>query len=233
MQDVSQLRGMGAPMPRVDGRDKVTGRTAYTTDIPLQGLLWGKALRSTHAHARIVRIDVTSARALPGVHAILTGDDLSGVRFGRYVIDVPVLADGVVRFIGEQVAAVAAVDEETAERALALIDVAYDPLPAVFDATEAMQPDAVVVHPGMSAYAGLIPPAGAPTSVECLIHSGSSAGFGGGCCAVCVPGMKRIAPIRYLHIEVRVVLDQCTMPLHCRLMYGSCLRSSSRRIGCF
>ena len=79
MQDVSQSRAMGAPMPRVDGRDKVTGRTTYTTDIPLQGLLWGKALRSTHAHARIVRVDVTRAQALPGVHAILTGDDLSGV----------------------------------------------------------------------------------------------------------------------------------------------------------
>ena len=165
MQDLSQSRGMGAPMPRVDGRDKVTGRTAYTTDIPLQGLLWGKALRSTHAHARIVRVDVTRALALPGVHAILTGDDLSGVRFGRYVIDVPVLADGVVRFIGEQVAAVAAVDEETAERALALIDVAYDPLPAVFDAAEAMQPGAAVVHPDMSGYAGVTPPAGAPTNV--------------------------------------------------------------------
>jgi carbon-monoxide dehydrogenase large subunit len=165
MQDVSQSRVMGTPMPRVDGPDKVTGRTAYTADIPLQGLLWGKALRSTHAHARIVRVDVTRAQALPGVHAILTGDDLSGVRFGRRVIDVPVLADGVVRFIGEQVAAVAAVDEETAERALALIEVTYDPLPAVFDAAEAMLAGAVVVHPDLAGYEGVTPPPGAPPNV--------------------------------------------------------------------
>ena len=165
MQDISGPGAVGAPMPRVDGIDKVTGRTGFVADIDLPGMAWGRSLRSPHAHARIVRIDASRAQEVTGVFAVLTGEDVRGIRFGRRVIDVPVLADGVVRFMGEQVAAVAAVDEETAERALSLIEVEYEPLPAVFDAHEAMQPGAVLVHPGMLTYEGITPPGGDASNV--------------------------------------------------------------------
>src|SRR5207248_1369179 len=105
-----------------------------------------RALRRPGPHARIVAIDVTRARSLPGVHAVLTAGDLPDCRVGRSMRDMPVLARGKVRFIGEKVAAVAADDRATAEEALALIEVEYDELPAVFDPIEAMLPHAPLVH---------------------------------------------------------------------------------------
>lgn len=156
---------IGRSIPRVDGVDKVTGQARYVADIPLQGCLWGKTLRSPHPHARIIHIDVSRAKALPGVYSVLTGSDLSGVKFGRRIVDIPVLADGVVRFIGEQVAAVAAVDEETAERALGLIDVRYESLPYVVDALDAMEDSAPLLHPNLLGYEGVIASRPYPSNV--------------------------------------------------------------------
>ena len=143
-------RAVGAPTPRVDGVDKTTGRAAYTADVQLDGALFGKTLRSPYPHARIRSIDASAALRLPGVRAVVTGDDIRpGARHGRAVLDIPVLAQGVARFIGEQVAAVAADDEETAQRALELIDVDYEEIPAVLSMDEAKAEGAPLVHEDM------------------------------------------------------------------------------------
>jgi len=131
---------------RIDGLDAVTGASTYAADITRPGMLWAKVLRSPLPHARITSIDTSRARALNGVHAVLTANDLPDYRIGRSMRDMPVLARDKVRFIGEKVAAVAAVDLDTAEEALSLIDVQYAELPAVFDPIEAMQPGAPLIH---------------------------------------------------------------------------------------
>jgi carbon-monoxide dehydrogenase large subunit len=139
---------IGRPVTRQEGPDKVSGTFLYSADVNLPGMLWGKVLRSPYPHARIVSIDVSAAEAMPGVRAIITGKDTAGMRVGRMVRDVPLLAEDVVRFVGEKVAAVAADDPDTAEEALLLIDVEYEPLPAVFDPVEAMDPSSQLVHEG-------------------------------------------------------------------------------------
>src|SRR6266511_3901351 len=105
---------IGQPTTRVEGQDKVTGTTQYTADVALPGTLWGRALRSPLPHARIIRIDTSRAQQVPGVHAVLTGADVRGIRYGRRLFDVPVLAEDQVRFVGERVAAVAAEDRDAA-----------------------------------------------------------------------------------------------------------------------
>jgi len=131
---------------RLDGRAKVTGEAAYAADITRPGMLFAKVLRSVVPHARIVRIDAARARELPGVHTILTGADLPPVRVGRSMRDMPVLAQGKVRFVGEKVVAVAAESLDIAQQALDLIDVEYEELPAVYDPIDAMRPGAPLIH---------------------------------------------------------------------------------------
>jgi CO/xanthine dehydrogenase Mo-binding subunit len=138
---------VGAPRPRVEGRAKATGAERYAADYTPPGALWGKVLRSPHPHARIVRIDARAAAALPGVAAVLTAADLPpDTRVGRQLRDLPVLAVERVRFVGDKVAVVAAADPDVAEEALMRIEVEYEPLPAVFDPEEAIQPDAPLLH---------------------------------------------------------------------------------------
>jgi CO/xanthine dehydrogenase Mo-binding subunit len=146
---------IGHPTTRVEGREKVVGATQYTADVALPGTLWGRALRSPLSHARIRRIETSRAQQVPGVHVVLTGADVRGIRYGRRLFDVPVLAEDRVRFIGERVAAVAAEDRDAAEEALALIDVEYEELPAVFDPLEALEEDAPLLHPDVNSYIGL------------------------------------------------------------------------------
>ena len=136
---------VGRPVTRQEGPDKVSGTFLYSADVALPGMIWGKVLRSPFPHARIVNIDATRARSLVGVRAVITGKDTAGMRVGRMVRDVPLLAEDTVRFV-EKVAAVAAVDPDTAEEALTRIDVEYEPLPAIFDPLEAMEPGAPLVH---------------------------------------------------------------------------------------
>ncbi|HEY2596114.1 MAG TPA: molybdopterin-dependent oxidoreductase, partial [Chloroflexota bacterium] len=132
---------------RLDGPDKARGATLYTADMVRPGMLFGQVLRSPYPHARIVSIDAERARALPGVHAVLVGADIPPeVRVGRNMRDMPVLAREKARFAGEKVAAVAAESAELAERAIGLIDVEYEELPAVFDPLQAMQPGAPLIH---------------------------------------------------------------------------------------
>ena len=156
---------VGISIPRADALGKVTGAAEYTADVHVPGALWAKALRSPHVHARIKRINASRARALPGVHAVIIGADVTTARQGRRIRDLPVIAQDVVRFVGEQVAAVAADDEEIAERALALIEVEYEPLPFVLDPVEAAKDSAPLVHPNIADYGGLPEPLDGPTNV--------------------------------------------------------------------
>jgi 4-hydroxybenzoyl-CoA reductase subunit alpha len=138
---------VGARLPRKDSLEKVTGRAQYADDIKLPNMLYAKILTSPLAHARVVKIDTSRAEALPGVKAVLTGKDVTDTLYGispaRY--DEYVLAKEKVCHVGDEVAAVAAVDEATCNEALELIDVEYDELPAVFNAFEAMQDGAPVI----------------------------------------------------------------------------------------
>lgn len=144
----SRFAVLGTPQPRVDGPDKATGRAKYAGDLRLPNMLWGKILTSPHPHAKIISIDTSEAEKLPGVYTVITAKDVPDVKYGvspaRY--DDNVLAIDRVRFIGDEVAAVAAVDEETATRALKLIRVEYEELPAVFDPFEAMKEGAPQLH---------------------------------------------------------------------------------------
>ncbi|MPZ50501.1 MAG: molybdopterin-dependent oxidoreductase [Dehalococcoidia bacterium] len=166
---VSQYQVIGNSAPRVEGIDKVTGKALYTADFSPPGTIWGKALHSPYAHARILSIDTTAAKALPGVHAVITGRDVAGGMYGRAIKDIPVLALDRVRFFGERIAAVAADDEDIAQRALDLIEIEYEELPAVFDPLEALEPSAPVLHDGASAYQGMKLPEGAPPNAYSVI----------------------------------------------------------------
>jgi len=138
---------VGKAHRKVDGVDKATGRAVYTDDIQLPGMLHAKILRSPHAHARIVSIDVSRALALEGVHAVITGADLP-IPYGviPWTPDENALALSKVRFIGDEVAAVAAVDEDTANAAVRLIEVEYEPLHAFLDPFEALERGEPQIH---------------------------------------------------------------------------------------
>src|SRR5262245_459800 len=164
-QNMTNLISIGQPAGHVEGPAKVTGRAQYAADVTLPGMLWGKCLRSPFPHARILSIDVTYARQLPGVHAVLTGAELPGTRLGRFLLDIPILARNRVRFVGEKVVAVAAESPDIAEEALTLIDVQYEELHAIFDPVEAMQADAPRIHTQPESYKH-------PPIPEAFLHGG-------------------------------------------------------------
>ncbi len=137
---------------RADGPDKVTGSGRYAADLVLPGMLWAKFRYADHPHARIVSLDTTRAKALPGVLAVLTADDVPDVRYSAGVADRTLFARNVVRFEGEIVAAVAATSVEAAQAAIDAIDVTYEPLPAVVDPEAALQPDSPLVHADWESY---------------------------------------------------------------------------------
>jgi CO/xanthine dehydrogenase Mo-binding subunit len=142
---------------RIDGRAKVSGAAAYTADFARPGMLWAAFVASPLAHAKIVSIDTAAARAMPGVHAVLTGADIGEHFFGRRYCDWPVLSIDRVRFVGEYVVAVAADTPEIAAAAAAAIDVAYDELPALFDTEIALTADAPVLHADHDRYPLMFP----------------------------------------------------------------------------
>ena len=149
------------PEIRVDGRAKVTGTAQFLADrVPLDSL-WMAVVRSPYPHARIRSISVDAALAMPGVHAVITGGDVAGRRFGRRLQDWPVLAWDRARFIGDRVAAVAADTPEQAAAAALAVDVDYEELPAVLSIDEAGAPDAPILHPDRKTYTyfGPHPPA--------------------------------------------------------------------------
>ncbi|MCS6936609.1 MAG: xanthine dehydrogenase family protein molybdopterin-binding subunit [Candidatus Bipolaricaulota bacterium] len=138
---------VGKALPKVDGLAKCTGQTKYADDLSLPRMLYGKLLRSPHPHAKILRIDASKALALPGVFAVITGKDLP-IKFGIMPSsqDEHALAVDKVRYVGDPVAAVAAIDEETAERACELIEVEYQKLPAIMTIEEALKEQNVRIH---------------------------------------------------------------------------------------
>jgi 4-hydroxybenzoyl-CoA reductase alpha subunit len=145
---------INTPVHNIDGVAKVTGRATYTFDVQLPGMLHAKILRSPHSHAKILNIDVTKALELHGVKGVVTGKDTLGIKQGiwrRYeeLCDEQILPMDKVRYIGEPVAAVAAVTEEIAEMALDLIEVDYEVLPAVFEPLDAIKKEAPVIHEGV------------------------------------------------------------------------------------
>jgi len=139
---------VGQPLPKIDAWGKVTGDTRYADDMVLPRMAFGKLLRSPHAHARITRIATERAKAVPGVYAVITGADLPRVKFGILPVsqDEEALCTEKVRMVGDPIAAVAAVDEETADRACRLIDVDYEPLPALMSIQESLAHPEVRIH---------------------------------------------------------------------------------------
>src|SRR3989338_1570393 len=144
--DKNYVDPVGKSVPRIDGKGMVTGQVKYAFDVSFPNMLVGKMLRSPHAHATIVSIDTSRAEALPGVRAVITAKDTANIKFGSneyffpHTIDQMALESEKVRYIGDEIGAVAAVDEETALEALKLIDIQYEILPSVVDVLEAMKP---------------------------------------------------------------------------------------------
>ena len=148
MSEKERFSVVGKSLPKIDAWAKVTGQTRFADDMALPRMAHGKLLRSPHAHARIVRIDTTRARRLPGVYAVITGRDLPPVKFGILPVsqDEEALCVEKVRMVGDAVAAVAAVDEETAERAAEMIEVEYEPLRALMSIEDSLAHPEVRIH---------------------------------------------------------------------------------------
>jgi CO/xanthine dehydrogenase Mo-binding subunit len=142
-KQIPSLDVIGKRQPRLDAREKVSGRAVYTDDVSLPGMLHARIVRSPHPRARIKSIDISEALQLPGVRTVITGDHTPTIMYGE---NQPMLAIGEVRYIGEEVVALAATDPKTAEDALALIKVEYEPLPSVVQVRQAVAPNAPLVH---------------------------------------------------------------------------------------
>ena len=145
---MSEFEVIGKRIANVRSGPKAVGQAVYTDDLKFPGMLYGKLLRSPFPHARILNVDISKAKAIPGVKAVLAGQNVSRVKVGAVPTqsDQVLMATDKVRHVGEAVAAVAAIDEEIAEEALQSIKVEYEPLPAVFDPEEAIKPGAPRVH---------------------------------------------------------------------------------------
>ncbi|MGE5505537.1 MAG: 4-hydroxybenzoyl-CoA reductase subunit alpha [Actinomycetota bacterium] len=225
--------GVGVRTPLVDGVEKVTGKARYTADLPAQGALVGRILRSPHPHARIVSVDTSAAEALDGVVAVCTGAD-SPVPYGVLPIaenEYP-LARERVRYRGEPVAAVAAVDEATANTALDLIKVEYEKLPAVYTAAKAMAPGAPVLHDDK------------PNNVLREVHNefgDTEAGFAAA--ALVREKTFRFAEVNHVHIEPNATLAEfdpergwltlhttTQVPYYVHLKVAQCLEMDTARI---
>ena len=142
---------IGEVVPRVDGEVKAKGVAVFGADLQLPGMLHGRILRSPHPHAKVMEVDVTKARRVPGVVGVITGKDVPYL-YGRSIDDQPFLAIDRVRHIGDAVAAVAAESMEAAEEAVEQIEVKYEELPAVFDVEEALKPEAPIIHEKLGEY---------------------------------------------------------------------------------
>ena len=143
---MDELKSVGKSYPQLDAMEKAMGKTRFVSDLVLPSMLYGKILRTPHPHARILRLETSRAERLAGVKAVATYADTPGIKFGPRTEDWTIFADDRARFHGDELAAVAAVDEDTAEEALELIRVEYEELPFVVDPLEAMKPGAPLVH---------------------------------------------------------------------------------------
>ena len=139
-----KLSVVGKRQPKLDAPQKATGRSQFTDDVHLPGMLHGKIVRSPLPRGKILNIDISRAEKVPGVLAVITHKDTGGLMVGP---DQQLLCDELVNYVGDEVAAVAAVDEYTAAEAAELIQVDYEPLPALLTLEEAIASDAPVLHP--------------------------------------------------------------------------------------
>ncbi len=233
MTVLTKPQRIGTPTPLVDGVEKVTGRAKYTADLPAQGALAGRILRSPIPHGIIRRIDTAEAERLPGVMAVVTAADCA-VPFGVLPIaqnEYPLARDKV-RYRGEPVAAVAAVDEETAVRALALIRLDLEPLPAYFESAKARAPGAVLLHDNK------------PGNVEREVHNE----FGDVASGFAVAALVRerrfsFAEINHAHLELNATLAEydpergwltlhstTQVPYYVHLIVAQCLEMDTARV---
>ena len=201
---------IGSSIPRIDAADKVSGAARFTDDLQFgPGLLYGRLVRSPHAHARIIGIDAAKALALPGVKALVTGADTPGY-IGLYLQDRHIFATNRARYIGDPVAGVVATSEEIAEQACKLVDVEYDPLPAIFDPEEASEPDAPILHPDLGAYKVanfIFPKVGTNISNHFKIRKGD-VDVAWAQCDVTVEADYRVPQIQHVPIEPHIAVAQ-------------------------
>ena len=197
---------IGESVPRVDAHEKVTGAALFADDIQFgPGLLFARIKRSPHPHALIKRIDVSKARTLPGVKAVVTGQDFPGFT-GLYLQDRHIFCRDRARYVGDPVAGVAAVTEEIAERALELIEVEYEPLPGVFDPEFGASPAAPLLHPDLGKYQVMnfiFPKPGTNISNHFKIRKGDIAAAWKDCAAI-VERAYHIPHIQHVPIEPHV-----------------------------
>jgi len=179
---------VGRRLPRLEADQKLSGRARYTADLDLHGMLHGAILGSPHAHARIVRYNISKALAAPGVVAVVTGADCPDGKMGPFIKDEHAIAKGKVRFVGEPVAAVAAATPAQARHGCALIEIDYQELPAVLDPAQALEEGAPLIHDGLAGY-------------EKIYDAGSS---GNKCCRTVIEQGDLAAAWR----KCDVVLDQ-------------------------
>ncbi|MEA3308838.1 MAG: molybdopterin cofactor-binding domain-containing protein [Chloroflexota bacterium] len=201
---------VGKSVPRVDAFDKVTGAAKYVDDMQFgPGLYYGKLVHSPYAHALIKGVDVSKALALPGVKAVVTGEDTPG-RIGLYMKDRYIYARGRVRYVGEPVAGVVAITEELAEEAAKLVAVEYEELEPVFDPYEAAQPEAPVLHPKMAEYQWppfIFPEPGTNVSEHFKLRKGDVEAAWPKCAAI-VEQTFRLPQIQHVPLETHVAISR-------------------------
>ncbi len=203
---------VGQPVERIGARERVQGKAVFTADLQRPGMLHAAILRSPLPRARIKAIDTAKAKKLKGVHAVLAGTDLPDKRWGLLLSDEVLLARDQVRYVGERVAVVAAETPDVARRAVSLIKVDYEPLPAVLDMEEALEPGAPQVHDRPEEYglgyfnAPLDPPKGNSTTSMLITAGDVEAGFAEA--DVVVEEEYRTMPQHQGHIETHVALAQ-------------------------
>jgi CO/xanthine dehydrogenase Mo-binding subunit len=215
----NDLKVVGTRPIRPDGVDKVTGRAIFAADTRASGMLWGKVLRSPHAHARIVSIDTSKAKALAGVKAIVTADDFPNIASEEAFVgegpmnfrdlSLNVMARGKVLYEGHALAAVAATTQEIADRAMELIDVQYEVLPHVIDVEDAMAPDAPILHEDLFT-AGVTPKPSTPSNIAKVVtfrKGDVEAGFKDA--DVIVEGRYTTQPVHQAYIEPHACLATC------------------------
>jgi len=199
---------VGKNVPRVDAYDKVTGAALFTDDLQFgPGLYHGRLVRSPHAHALIKKVDISKALEVPGVKAVVTGQDFDA-RIGLYLVDRPVFAKDRVRYVGDPVAGVVAISEDIAEEAAKLVEVEYEELPAVFDPVEATRPDAPLLHPDLGKYkvaSFIFPEPGTNISEHFRLRRGDVESAWPRCAAI-VEDTFRLPHIQHVPIEPHVAV---------------------------
>ncbi|MBP6818805.1 MAG: xanthine dehydrogenase family protein molybdopterin-binding subunit [Ferrovibrio sp.] len=207
---LSNNRLIGSRHKRIDASSKVQGATIYAADFTLPGMLHGRVFRSTQAHARIIRLDTSKAQAVAGVRAIVSAKTMKLNSYGNFIKDFEVFADGEVKYVGQAIAAVAADTEAIAEAALGLIEIEYQPLPAVFELTEAIKEGAPLVHPDVKNLKGhpLATPEGNQSSVTVIKAGDVEQGFKDSYRVY--EHTFRTAPVHAGYTEPRVAVGQWT-----------------------